>query len=588
MTRQSKIRGLYGIRLSELDSFEKEVLMALDEMGCAPEKVIHSPEEEKVDTRPYFIRFHEQTFILEYHMQYHNFILRLPSINYKAASDLPLLTLVSNEVSRYLTTEKAVLWPCGPYSSYTLDVVTAICNDGYSDLEEMLLSKIASLEKAQEMVRELYDKYRDCYGTDDPWSVRDSILCERMMRIQHQNSDDIDRNEEDKSIPMHFKETEARAGSAKKPAEEGRHYYMDDVVGFSPLIQQLLPAVAPTWRVERIAYMKILCDEYTYVDDREDIMYQPILAPMVEGRGSNTKVRMEDCTYILGDYSGDTLVMHIQYNGENKRRIIFRLDVLHDEPSPSQRPHNPGRTTSQSMMICIDKAKEDQRKEEYHDMMSDVQDKIKARQEQNLTMAQRISTLSLDDEVKELLYVGTNAFLSRCYVQALIPLMCAYRKLDGAFDDMNRHRFENFKECLYMIGYCLDELGQFERAHYYLSQIPMWSSTKYEEERLYCFQHLGDHMLISHLLDMRSSYLEHYNWEPEDMGEDQNNFYVILMHLLTDAYIDSRKYKEAEEMLQAEIRHERFRDNAKGLLLRVRDERKNSFKSEKRFDGTTR
>lgn len=367
-----------------------------------------------------------------------------------------------------------------------------------------------------------------------------------------------------------------QGGPSQEPEDDvGRPYSMDDVVGYSPLMKQLLPLIAPTWDMKRVVYMKILCDEYTYVDDLEDIEWQPLLAPLVDGKGSDTVVRVHDCTYVLGDADRNTLVMHVQYKGENKRRIIFRLTVVSDELNMRLAYHNFSKAPAQTMMICIDKRKEDQLRAEFRYMRDDARDKMWKRMEEDMTAAQRISTLSEDDEIMELLYVGTKAFLDKQFAQALIPLRKAYKKLDARYDDFNSKKYRYYLECLYMMGYSLDELGQYEQAHYYLQMIPFGCSVEYDEEFLCCMLHLNDRNLISILEIQRRELINQMHWDAEDADKDYTiDYYAHMFRVLIDAYIENGQYARAEQLLKEEIKDCRNVAYAEAALMRIRSEKK--------------
>lgn len=503
-----------------------------------------------------------------------SYSLTLQHLMQKGADELPLLSMVCNEINLKKYGPQCVLMYVADSDGYdfNLSYERTGCSD--EELRPALESNLHGLTQAMLALKPRYEEFKKWYGTENPAEERYKMYRRYKMRMAHL-WEDLDIDEYAQAEHEIFSGFEAKANAGKKHA--GRDTFrcsLKDVVAYSPMIKQILPLIAPTWRLKDLSYMRILCDEYTYVDDTEDIIWQPLLAPMVDGKGRKAEVRMEECTYVLGDKSNKTLVMHVQYKGQNKHHIIFRLTVLSDELEMHQGCHNLCKKSVQTMLIGVDKMEEEQRKAEFQYMCDDAEDKRWASMEQEMNAAQRISLLSDDKEVKELLYFGTKDFHHGKFPQALISLQRAYRKLGANYDKLNRRQNDSYIECLYMMGYSLNDLGQYEQACYYLRQIPSDLAAHYDEELLYSYAHLNDHCLIPHLEERRASIRRFLHWDEEQVPESYKEYYVRILCVLVESYIDSKKYDKAEEVLKEEIEDCRNVSYAESALLRIRSEKR--------------
>lgn len=507
--------------------------------------------------------------------------LTLPRMLRKEAEELPLLSMVCNEINMQRHSPKCVLKYDADSNGYDFNLSYEMVGGSDEELRATLESHLHSLSEAMFALIHQYEQLKYWYGTEDPAEQRSGVYRQYAMRMAHLR-EDMDTDEYAQAENESFCGFEAKANAGKKHAgKDTFRYSLKDVMAYSPMIKQMLPFIAPMWRLKDLAYMKILCDEYTYVDDTEDIAWQPLLAPMVDGRGKKAEVRMEECTYVLGDKNNKTLVMHVQYKGQNKHHIIFRLTVLSDEQEIHQGSHNLGKGIAQTMLIGIDKMEEEQRKAEFQYMCDDAEEKRWASLEQEMTAAQRISLLSDDKEVKELLYFGTRDFEHGRFPQALISLKRVYRKLGPIYDKLTRRQNVSYLECLYMIGYSLNDLGQYEQACYYLRQIPSDLDVRYDEELLYSYAHLNDHYLISYLEERRASIRRFLHWDEDEVPESYKNHYARILCLLVESYIDDKKYDKAEEMLKEEIEESRNVAYAESALMRIRSEKKLASKVNK-------
>ena len=79
----------------------------------------------------------------------------------------------------------------------------------------------------------------------------------------------------------------------------------------------------------------------------------------------------------------------------------------------------------------------------------------------------RVTTRSLAGA----LYRGTQLFQSKRFFEAMFLLRNAFVLWRGSVDQLSSKERDQFYELCFMLGYCYDEMSQYDTGHYYLSLI---------------------------------------------------------------------------------------------------------------------
>ncbi len=154
------------------------------------------------------------------------------------------------------------------------------------------------------------------------------------------------------------------------------------------------------------------------------------------------------------------------------------------------------------------------------------------------------------------------------FADALLSLTKAYDKLKTAVvKDNNPQLHEAFVETCYNIGYCCNELEQFDRAAYYLGLIQEYSADVHHAmEYINALVNSNDPRAVS----IVSQYIRHWNeskWKDMPEGELFSHF---LYRRLAYLYIEYEMWDKARELLEQMKDSSEDRDFALGELEYLR------------------
>ena len=126
--------------------------------------------------------------------------------------------------------------------------------------------------------------------------------------------------------------------------------------------------------------------------------------------------------------------------------------------------------------------------------------------------------------------------------------------LNANFQKLSKSEIGVFLEVCYMLGYCYNELRQYDRAYYYLSFVTGLNRALYAEEYVNCLINLGDHrslMAIDNILeDLHSSISED---EEGEIDQSLRPFLHFLYRRKAYVLIELRRLDDAEEILRQMI-----------------------------------
>jgi len=105
-----------------------------------------------------------------------------------------------------------------------------------------------------------------------------------------------------------------------------------------------------------------------------------------------------------------------------------------------------------------------------------------------------------------------------------------------------------------MLGFCYNELQQYDRAYYYLTFVTGVNRTLYAEEYVNCMIYLGDYrslMTIDGILeDLHNSIVED---EEGEFEQSVHSFLQFLYRRKAYVLVELHRFDEAEEMLRQMI-----------------------------------
>ena len=305
--------------------------------------------------------------------------------------------------------------------------------------------------------------------------------------------------------------------------------------------------------------LMVVTDAVTVINDRESIAsYNLSDTLIVDGAFVRQKAMLD-------------LVFFLPAHPTTRRRMTFSIqqadgceDVLYYQvvatllplPSGIGRPlHSKEvQVQSHSVLLAYDLRSTKQLQDEFVYMWKEAKSKVANGEENQLTEEQRLIANVESVDAARFVYRSRTLYRQKRYYEAISCLENAYRLLNSNIDKKSLEERNLFLEVCYMLGFCYNELQQYDRAYYYLTFVTGVNRTLYAEEYVNCMIYLGDYrslMTIDGILeDLHNSIVE------DEEGEVEQSVHPFLQFLYRrKAYVlvELHRFDEAEEMLRQMI-----------------------------------
>lgn len=305
--------------------------------------------------------------------------------------------------------------------------------------------------------------------------------------------------------------------------------------------------------------LTVVTDTVTVINDRESIAsYNLSDTLIVDGAFVRQKAMLD-------------LVFFLPAHPTTRRRMTFSIqqadgceDVLYYQvvatllplPSGIGRPlHSKEvQVQSHSVLLAYDLRSTKLLQDEFVYMWKEAKSKVANGEENQLTEEQRLIANVESVDAARFVYRSRTLYRQKRYYEAISCLENAYRLLNSNIDKKSLEERNLFLEVCYMLGFCYNELQQYDRAYYYLTFVTGINRTLYAEEYVNCMIYLGDYrslMTIDGILeDLHNSIVE------DEEGEVEQSVHPFLQFLYRrKAYVlvELHRFDEAEEMLRQMI-----------------------------------
>lgn len=305
--------------------------------------------------------------------------------------------------------------------------------------------------------------------------------------------------------------------------------------------------------------LMVVTDTVTVINDRESIASYNLSDTLIaDGAFVRQKAVLD-------------LVFFLPAHPTTRRRMTFSIqqadgceDVLYYQvvatllplPSGIGRPlHSKEvQVQSHSVLLAYDLRSTKQLQDEFVYMWKEAKSKVANGEENQLTEEQRLIANVESVDAARFVYRSRTLHRQKRYYEAISCLENAYRLLNSNIDKKSLEERNLFLEVCYMLGFCYNELQQYDRAYYYLTFVTGVNRTLYAEEYVNCMIYLGDYrslMTIDGILeDLHNSIVE------DEEGEVEQSVHPFLQFLYRrKAYVlvELHKFDEAEEMLRQMI-----------------------------------
>ena len=305
--------------------------------------------------------------------------------------------------------------------------------------------------------------------------------------------------------------------------------------------------------------LMVVTDSVTVINDRESIASYNLSDTLIANGAFVRQKAMLD------------LVFFLPAHPTTRRRMTFSIqqadgceDVLYYQvvatllplPSGIGRPlHSKEvQVQSHSVLLAYDLRSTKQLQDEFVYMWKEAKSKVANGEENQLTEEQRLIANVESVDAARFVYRSRTLYRQKRYYEAISCLENAYRLLNSNIDKKSLEERNLFLEVCYMLGFCYNELQQYDRAYYYLTFVTGVNRTLYAEEYVNCMIYLGDYrslMTIDGILeDLHNSIVE------DEEGEVEQSVHPFLQFLYRrKAYVlvELHRFDEAEEMLRQMI-----------------------------------
>lgn len=305
--------------------------------------------------------------------------------------------------------------------------------------------------------------------------------------------------------------------------------------------------------------LTVVTDTITVINDRESIAsYNLSETLIVDGAFVRQKAMLD-------------LVFFLPAHPTTRRRMTFSIqqadgceDVLYYQVVATLLPLTSGigrplhskevQVQSHSVLLAYDLRSTKQLQDEFVYMWKEAKSKVANGEENQLTEEQRLIANVESVDAARFVYRSRTLYRQKRYYEAISCLENAYRLLNSNIDKKSLEERNLFLEVCYMLGFCYNELQQYDRAYYYLTFVTGVNRTLYAEEYVNCMIYLGDYrslMTIDGILeDLHNSIVE------DEEGEVEQSVHPFLQFLYRrKAYVlvELHRFDEAEEMLRQMI-----------------------------------
>ncbi|WP_257878976.1 hypothetical protein [Prevotella melaninogenica] len=305
--------------------------------------------------------------------------------------------------------------------------------------------------------------------------------------------------------------------------------------------------------------LMVVTDTVTVINDRESIASYNLSDTLIADGAFVRQKAMLD------------LVFFLPAHPTTRRRMTFSIqqadgceDVLYYQvvatllplPSGIGRPlHSKEvQVQSHSVLLAYDLRSTKQLQDEFVYMWKEAKSKVANGEENQLTKEQRLIANVESVDAARFVYRSRTLHRQKRYYEATSCLENAYRLLNSNIDKKSLEERNLFLEVCYMLGFCYNELQQYDRAYYYLTFVTGVNRTLYAEEYVNCMIYLGDYrslMTIDGILeDLHNSIVED---EEGEFEQSVHSFLQFLYRRKAYVLVELHRFDEAEEMLRQMI-----------------------------------
>ena len=305
--------------------------------------------------------------------------------------------------------------------------------------------------------------------------------------------------------------------------------------------------------------LMVVTDTVTVINDRESIASYNLSDTLIANGMFVRQKAMLDLVFFLPAHptTRRRMTFSIQ-QADGCENVLYYQVVATLLPLPSGigRPLHTRevQVQSHSVLLAYDLRSTKQLQDEFVYMWKEAKSKVANGEENQLTEEQRLIANVESVDAGRFVYRSRTLYRQKRYYEAISCLENAYHLLNSNIDQKSVEERNLFLEVCYMLGFCYNELQQYDRAHYYLTFLTGINRALYAEEYVNCMIYLGDYrslMTIDGILeDLHNSIVED---EEGDVEQSVHPFLQFLYRRKAYVLVELHRFDEAEEMLRQMI-----------------------------------
>ncbi|MBQ7691256.1 MAG: hypothetical protein IJT30_08745 [Muribaculaceae bacterium] len=281
---------------------------------------------------------------------------------------------------------------------------------------------------------------------------------------------------------------------------------------------------------------------------------------LVEGEGKEAILAHDNAVVILrlrlwatdcdnNDNEERVLTITALPDGSDDKSLYMRLTACLSATSISRTNSlaSSQLTKSVSVLAAYDRVTDKQRQQEFDYMWKDA--RIKIRDGEKLTEQQQLIYDVARSNIAYNLYWGKTLMLNNRYYEALLHFRNAYRDLLPEFFNLSDEVKSTFMDLCYNIGFCYNELHQYEKAFYYLHFFDGDRSVRTVTEWVNCLANGRDIRVFKAIDDCLSSLTEQYK-NADDVPDYIASFINFLRRRRAYALVDFNDLDAAEKVFK--------------------------------------
>lgn len=233
--------------------------------------------------------------------------------------------------------------------------------------------------------------------------------------------------------------------------------------------------------------------------------------------------------------------------------------------------------TACSLLMAYDLKSEKQLRDEFQYMWTDAKDKLAHGEIDKMTEEQRAVARVKTRSLAGALYRGSQLFQSKRFFEAMLLLRNAFVLWRGSVDQLSSKERDQFYEVCFMLGYCYDEMCQYDTGHYYLSLIDGTDNLAHVYEMVNNLANNNDPRVIGYieslLNDIQRRYEEetgkHVNVYQAAQDSELCVFAAFLLATRVTIYSMRACYQKAAQELHEISKYPELSDQVRVVMRRI-------------------